>query len=400
MLQLVHNHGTLQGGAGPLRGRRRDHRRGGPRADAQGLRARRLSRRQKSLHEPRDAAATHPVQSLRGLSRQAPTGGPGAGPAPPEDEEGPPGAGGLRHDRRRRRVPSDRTPGGGGDRGLLPAGGGRPVRLRADRRRERALRHLGHGRHARSSRSTSWRFPTQALPLETLARSSRAGRARPTRRASPSSAATRWTTPSPSTAWRSPGVVHPQAHPHQRRRPPGDVLLLTKPIGSGIATTAIKRGIATPELDGGVVELMSALNRAAGRGVRLGQVQGERAHRRHRLRAAGAPAGDDDSARRRARGWSSSGCRSSPACPRSRSRAWCRAGPSPTSSTSPRTCASPTGCPDPMRWVLADAQTNGGLLAAVPRAALPKAERALARAGVELAVVGELTRGRPRIDVG
>jgi len=60
----------------------------------------------------------------------------------------------------------------------------------------------------------------------------------------------------------------------------------------------------------------------------------------------------------------------------------------------------PDGLPEPVRWVLADAQTNGGLLAAVPRDALPKAERALARVGVELAVIGELIRGRPRIDVG
>ncbi|HEY1416670.1 MAG TPA: selenide, water dikinase SelD, partial [Myxococcaceae bacterium] len=59
----------------------------------------------------------------------------------------------------------------------------------------------------------------------------------------------------------------------------------------------------------------------------------------------------------------------------------------------------PSGLPVAIRHVLADAQTNGGLLAAVPRTALSKAERSLARAGVEVAVIGELSVGRPRIDV-
>jgi selenide,water dikinase len=49
--------------------------------------------------------------------------------------------------------------------------------------------------------------------------------------------------------------------------------------------------------------------------------------------------------------------------------------------------------------VLADAQTNGGLLAAVaPKDAL-KAVRLLDRRGVPAAVVGEVVAGRPGIDV-
>ncbi|MGZ6077245.1 MAG: selenide, water dikinase SelD, partial [Myxococcaceae bacterium] len=59
----------------------------------------------------------------------------------------------------------------------------------------------------------------------------------------------------------------------------------------------------------------------------------------------------------------------------------------------------PRGLPEPIRSVLADAQTNGGLLAAVPRSVLARAERSLARVGVDAAVVGELTSGRPRIDL-
>src|SRR6201993_74360 len=41
---------------------------------------------------------------------------------------------------------------------------------------------------------------------------------------------------------------------------PGDLLVLTKPLGTGIATTAIKRGIASRALQKKVVALMSQIN--------------------------------------------------------------------------------------------------------------------------------------------
>lgn len=41
---------------------------------------------------------------------------------------------------------------------------------------------------------------------------------------------------------------------------PGDLLLLTKPLGTGIATTAIKRGLASPALEKKVIALMSQTN--------------------------------------------------------------------------------------------------------------------------------------------
>lgn len=40
----------------------------------------------------------------------------------------------------------------------------------------------------------------------------------------------------------------------------GDLLVLTKPLGTGIATTAIKRGIASPPLEKEVIRLMSQTN--------------------------------------------------------------------------------------------------------------------------------------------
>jgi selenide,water dikinase len=43
---------------------------------------------------------------------------------------------------------------------------------------------------------------------------------------------------------------------------PGDLLVLTKPLGTGIATTAIKRGIASRALGRNVIALMSKINTA------------------------------------------------------------------------------------------------------------------------------------------
>jgi selenide,water dikinase len=45
---------------------------------------------------------------------------------------------------------------------------------------------------------------------------------------------------------------------------PGDALMLTKPLGTGIIGTALKRGVETEDRVRDVVESMAALNRAAG----------------------------------------------------------------------------------------------------------------------------------------
>ncbi len=58
------------------------------------------------------------------------------------------------------------------------------------------------------------------------------------------------------------GLVHPKRLLTNAAARPGDLLLLTKPLGIGIATTAIKRGIAPARLEKRAVSLMSRLNRA------------------------------------------------------------------------------------------------------------------------------------------
>jgi selenide,water dikinase len=59
------------------------------------------------------------------------------------------------------------------------------------------------------------------------------------------------------------GVVHPDRVLTNAGAEPGDVLILTKPIGSGIISTAAKRGQCPPEWLAEAVRVMSKLNRAA-----------------------------------------------------------------------------------------------------------------------------------------
>ncbi len=58
------------------------------------------------------------------------------------------------------------------------------------------------------------------------------------------------------------GLVHPKRLLTNAAARPGDLLVLTKPLGTGIITTAIKRGIASAGLERKTITLMSRLNRA------------------------------------------------------------------------------------------------------------------------------------------
>jgi selenide, water dikinase len=59
------------------------------------------------------------------------------------------------------------------------------------------------------------------------------------------------------------GFVHPDAVVRNVGARPGDVLFLTKPLGTGVIATAIKRGLETEESAREVIESMAALNRLA-----------------------------------------------------------------------------------------------------------------------------------------
>lgn len=59
------------------------------------------------------------------------------------------------------------------------------------------------------------------------------------------------------------GIVHPDKFWKNVGAKPGEVLVLTKPIGVGILTTGIKRGAVTPEQEKLVTETMAMLNKCA-----------------------------------------------------------------------------------------------------------------------------------------
>ena len=59
------------------------------------------------------------------------------------------------------------------------------------------------------------------------------------------------------------GEVHPDHVIGNDGANPGDILFLTKPLGSGLVATAIKRGLCPPALEREAVAVMSELNRAA-----------------------------------------------------------------------------------------------------------------------------------------
>ena len=59
------------------------------------------------------------------------------------------------------------------------------------------------------------------------------------------------------------GLVHPERIATNAGAKAGDILVLTKPIGTGIVSTAIKREACAPEIAQAAIDSMKTLNRAA-----------------------------------------------------------------------------------------------------------------------------------------
>ncbi len=64
------------------------------------------------------------------------------------------------------------------------------------------------------------------------------------------------------------GLVHPDEVITSTGALPGDAIVLTKPIGTGVISTGIKRGVATSEVRDGAVAVMKRLNAAAAEAAR------------------------------------------------------------------------------------------------------------------------------------
>jgi selenide,water dikinase len=59
------------------------------------------------------------------------------------------------------------------------------------------------------------------------------------------------------------GVVHPDRILTKAGARPGDRLVLTKPLGTGIIATALKGRLASPEAEAAMIQVMESLNRGA-----------------------------------------------------------------------------------------------------------------------------------------
>ena len=74
------------------------------------------------------------------------------------------------------------------------------------------------------------------------------------------------------------GLVHPDRVLLNAGARPGDRLILTKPLGLGILSTAIKGNLAGPEVEARIVEVMATLNRLAGEIMQEIRGRGEEVH--------------------------------------------------------------------------------------------------------------------------
>lgn len=69
--------------------------------------------------------------------------------------------------------------------------------------------------------------------------------------------------PEPKFGYAVVGEVHPARMVGHKGARPGDLLVLTKPLGSGLVATAVKRGLCPPALEREAIAVMSTLNREA-----------------------------------------------------------------------------------------------------------------------------------------
>jgi selenide, water dikinase len=107
-------------------------------------------------------------------------------------------------------------------------------------------------------------FPRDTLPLEVLEQVIQGGAAKVAEAGVAILGGHSVDDPEPKFGLVALGTVHPSRVIRNVGAQAGDALLLTKPLGIGILTTAIKRGLASDETIARAVEVMSALNRAAG----------------------------------------------------------------------------------------------------------------------------------------
>jgi selenide,water dikinase len=193
------------------------------------------------------------------------------------------------------------------------------------------------------------------------------------------------------------GLADPARLLRLDRAAPGDQLIVTKPLGTGVVATAVKFGAPPPEVVAAAVDSMTALNASASEAALAAGVQaatdvtgfGLLGHLHRMLTASGVAArltaaavpllpGAADLA---AAGMVSGGTKAN------------------TARISPFTRMHPA-VPADRAVLLYDAQTSGGLLLAAPPATAAALLADLRSRGLPAALIGEVTAGAPgHIDV-
>jgi selenide,water dikinase len=193
------------------------------------------------------------------------------------------------------------------------------------------------------------------------------------------------------------GEVHPARIVTNDRARAGDRLVLTKPIGSGVIATAIKKGAAADDVVANAVEVMTTLNAAAAEAMQKAGVRsatditgyGLLGHLRNMLRASGVAARIDSGR--------------VPLLPGAHELATAGHVPGGTQRNF-EDVSSGVDFADSVdqttRLLLADAQTSGGLLMCVPAEALDELLTELEGRTPAAAVIGEVQDGEAgRIEV-
>lgn len=188
------------------------------------------------------------------------------------------------------------------------------------------------------------------------------------------------------------GIVHPDKVRTNAGAKPGDKLILTKPIGVGILTTSLKRDLLSEEEISRVTKVMSTLNKTASETMQRYNVHactdvtgfGLLGHASEMAKGSGAGL----------RIFSSQ----VPVLPRVKELAEAGAVPGGTKNNYAHLegdVTFPESLDQIDQWILCDAVTSGGLLISV---AGEEAEQLLAdlqKAGVEAALIGEVTEEHP-----
>jgi selenide,water dikinase len=192
------------------------------------------------------------------------------------------------------------------------------------------------------------------------------------------------------------GEVHPGAVWRKGGARPGDAIVLGKALGTGVVTTALKAGEAPEDVVASAVASMRRLNRDAMEVLEGFSVHGATdvsgfgllGHLLEMCRASDLAARVDARAPRLLPG----------------ARDLAEAGHVPGGTARNRAAAERVtmweeGVPEGLRVLLCDAQTSGGLLAAVPPEEGEPAVEALAARGYAAAIVGTFRPGEPGVRV-